>query len=109
MCLQAMWWNFSIGLSLGGGGFKQPQKSLAYKNIGFIRVSSRFSVLVVCGKLLLPIEFFSLKNAFMALSRRSLRALLIPPDGVNRSPRYLTVLLISVRAKCLTEIDKARI
>ena len=37
ICLQAIWCKFSIGLFLGS--FIQPQKSLTFSKIGFIRVS----------------------------------------------------------------------
>ena len=94
MCLQAMRWNFSIGLSFGG--FRPPQKSLKYKRMGFMRVSRRCKVVLMCVWKDVPIEFFSLKNAFMALFRRSLKPVLISPEGVIMNPRYLNVRTVSI-------------
>ena len=84
---------FSIGLF--SGNFRHPQKSELYNKIGFTKESNKEMVVDGCNLKKFPILFLSICNALIARSRRSVSALLISPEGVNRSPRYLYELVVS--------------
>ena len=72
-----------------------PQKSLAYKRIGFTSVSSSFREsngnCIKSG----PNFFLIFIKAFNALSFKSFSPELISPEGVIKNPRYLYFLVDS--------------